>query len=246
MRKLFNAQGILYCRSGREIDFRDRRSTFLRAWRDNNIELSPKFTNIHDMTAYVNENFDMMVVGSDEVWRSNTAFFGEGVRIPKYAVAVSSGGSDIHKSRVSCLNEFVEIWTRDRHTKQYIERLGVAVNGVMPDPTFAFHFDKYDGLPTDADITPSQWFSSFANLTLPTVHSMHEALACVRGGVSCIVNDNRTKTRELVHDFRLDEPFNVEYVRGLCDEYCERWRAFLNSNQYLVDKRTSQHPVGSL
>ncbi len=236
------------------------------AYRDR-LPLSPRFTDSEDAAEWINDHASVLVVGSDEAWKINPAqrlvfpshYFGCGVTVPMIAMAActSDCGWPLRGARQEqvfgeALRRFDRIYTRDRNSADQLRQIGVPVDGQLPDPTFAFSFSRPPGpqvtgvtdltqepLPNSDALSPPEWFSAHGRLECAVVDRMHPLLACLRSGTPCLVRDRRSKTAELVADFRLPEDVwgdDIEAVKRQwpylaiaerCEAYKARWQAVL-------------------
>ncbi|NJO68991.1 MAG: glycosyltransferase [Bacteroidetes bacterium] len=193
-----------------------------------------------------------MIVGSDELWKAGyqddpysipypNPYWGSGIRIKKVALAVSTGSVNFllypEQTRLQMRNDllsFDQIYVRDRKSANDLETLGIQVNGLLPDPTFAIDFEETEKLPTD-DVNPEEWFSSFSNLDFVRTDRMHKLLACLRGGTPCLSYDKREKSLELKMEFGLPdgseshikENWPYEFIAKKCQNYREQWITIL-------------------
>lgn len=124
------------------------------------LSLSDPFSNVEQTVKHINENYSMLVVGSDEIWKcthdekkANSViphypnhFFGHGIAIPKIAIAVTFGPypfrdkpEHVRKAIADDLRQFDLIYVRDNQTLKELEAMKVE-SQILPDPTFAFNF----------------------------------------------------------------------------------------------------------
>jgi len=261
MLKVFQAEGIVW-----------KREKVWQKWSQNcdkttqqyydSLNIRKAFSDYKEAATYINTNYDVMIVGSDELWKSGdpegafsipypNPFWGTGINIKKIALAVSTGSVDYlsypeetRQRMHSDLSDFELIYVRDRKSAVDLEKIGVQVDGLIPDPTFAIDFEPTDKLPTD-DVNPEEWFSSFSNLDFLRHERMHKLLACLRGGTPCQSYDEREKSMELRKDFSLPdgdesnirENWPYEAIAERCQNYREHWIELVNQlkEKYLIN-----------
>ncbi len=126
--------------------------------------VSPCFYDEAAAVAYVNSNYDKIIVGSDAVWACEkypkaTAmqpliptfyFLPTTITIPKYAYACSIASSKYGKlpkklqtQLSSRFDDFVVIGTRDINTQTFVNNLTHTLTIRTPDPTFLCDFSQY-------------------------------------------------------------------------------------------------------
>lgn len=212
------------------------------------LNIKEEFTDYHKAAEYINKHYDIVIVGSDELWKAGNIddtysipypnpFWGSAITIKKFAFAVSTGSLNLDdyteltkKNMKNDLSEFELIYVRDKKSQLDLKRLGIHVDGLIPDPTFAIDFKSTDKLPTD-DVNPEEWFASFANLNFLEHERMHKLLACIRGGTPCSSYDMRYKSKELKDFFDLPEGTKHEIIKNWpyediskkCQLYRKRW-----------------------
>lgn len=127
----------------------------------NQLNLSPPLTQHAETAAYINDHCDVLVVGSDEIWKLENSMhasnpylfpfpnhlFGCDIDVPKIALAATCGSQPFHVQPANIqqqiqksLARFDMIYVRDNVTAGELERLEVNHRGFLPDPTFAFNF----------------------------------------------------------------------------------------------------------
>ncbi len=100
-----------------------------------------------------NEDFDLLIYGSDEIWNlenpyfRNMLFWGDNVNINKisYAASVGDMSEETLKKHIQFtqnLNEFKKILVRDENTALTIERLLGTHPDIVCDPTMLLSLDK--------------------------------------------------------------------------------------------------------
>jgi hypothetical protein len=99
---------------------------------------------------YINENYDIIIVGSDAVWSYNNfklgvknIYFLKDIKITKLSYAACAFGLDFdlldtkeNEYASNALNEFIYIGVRDLATFEYAERLTQKEISINCDPTF--------------------------------------------------------------------------------------------------------------
>ncbi len=244
MLELFGAQGLYW----------DKRRLHMGT---SMLNVSPKFVDCLSAAQYINENFDLLVVGSDEVWKLGgndkfsfsypNPFWGVGVEIEKFAIAVSMGSlqpknisSSITEALIQSLNSFTVIYVRDWHTERILRDWGISIDGILSDPTFCVDFPVTDKLPNTA-LNPIEWFASFANLKFHSTDRFHELLACIRGGTPCSLWGIRPKVDETIKQFKLpvgsqqhiESHWPYDEIKIKCEKCRQQWKntlAVLNSH----------------
>ncbi len=112
---------------------------------------------------YLKNRYDVIVVGSDEVWKSicddskrpfpNIYWLSPEIKCIKIALAASANRCDfntigIKKKEIGrkLLEDFDFIGVRDQHTIDFVKSLGVKNKEILkvPDPTFTYRFNKTD------------------------------------------------------------------------------------------------------
>lgn len=128
----------------------------------NKLKLSPKrfvSNDYKDCVEYLNANYDVLIVGSDEVWKidfnkyarpfPNVYWLPDGIETIRIASAASANTlkigqlTDAHKDTIaSLLNKFQLIGVRDQFTYNLVTSYSGNRNlQLMPDPTFGLEFD---------------------------------------------------------------------------------------------------------
>ncbi len=258
MLKLFAAQGVIWRRPQVWEAHHSTSSIANRRFYEQ-LSKSPVFSELTEAVDYINRNFDLAVIGSDELWKAGepgspysipypNPYWGSGIRIPKIALAVSTGCADfaayskeIRDQMAADLKSFDMIYVRDRKSARDMESLGVTPDGVLPDPTFAIDFKPTRNIPR-SELGPAEWFASFANLDYCRLERMHGLLACIRGGTPCSSYDTREKSRELVENFQLPEG-DEEHIKA-CWPYSdnvERCLAYRKQWYQLIEKIWMQY-----
>lgn len=215
----------------------------------NSLNIKQIFTDYSEAAKYINSHYDVAIIGSDELWKAGNPeddysipypnpYWGSGIKIKKFALAVSTGSLDLSQyteqtisNMKKDLKDFELIYVRDKKSMLDLVELGVDINGIIPDPSFAIDFEPTNKLPTDYDITPLEWFASFANLDFLEHERMHKLLACIRGGTPCYSYDQRYKSKELKDYFELPQGTKYEIIKNWpyksiaikCQSYRKKW-----------------------
>ncbi|EMI19113.1 hypothetical protein RMSM_03963 [Rhodopirellula maiorica SM1] len=265
--KMLGGKGILFERR-LEAETRSGSSGF-----QSDLPLSQPYSEFADIAAHVNSNYSHLFVGSDEVWKFSHSgfkypylftfpnhFFGDRIEIPLIALAVSSGPTSFTSCPAALQSEiqrllirFDLIYVRDRHTANNLRQLHIDFAGILPDPTFAYHFqapaigldadvcfDLVDGEIDNQQLDPISWFAAHREMSSAVVYRTHSLLACIRGGTPCLIRDRRRKSREIVADFdlpeacwghsiqRVREQWPYDEIAQKCDDHMNQWKAVCN------------------
>lgn len=228
MLKVFNAEAVVWKRDKVWQKFSENCDKETKEYYES-LNIGESFNDYKLAANYINTNFDLMIVGSDELWKAGdpedsfsipypNPFWGSEITIKKVALAVSTGSIDIlsypesvRKGMHEDLSSFDLIYVRDRKSVDDLTKIGVEADGILPDPSFAIDYPITDKLPTD-NVTPLEWFSSFSNLLYIKHERMHKLLACIRSGTPCLSYDHREKSKEIKRDFMLPEGDLIEIV----------------------------------
>ena len=131
---------------------------------------------------YINDKYDIVVVGSDAVWNyvsrgfPNAYFLGKEIRIPKLSYAASCYGMDYlccENNRLKikdCLSAFDFIGVRDEATENFVKWSGCEIPAVhTSDPTA---FLNVDDLPIDEEKLKKKLISKGYDFSKPTIGIM--------------------------------------------------------------------------
>lgn len=98
------------------------------------------------------ENYDGLIVGSDQVWNTGGGFRGtyffEGIKNPNKISYAACSGSDFykdeHKERLTnAINDFNYISVRNNHTYNFVKRLTGQDSEIVCDPSILYDYKEY-------------------------------------------------------------------------------------------------------
>ena len=108
---------------------------------------SKKLKNVSDINE---QGYDLIIVGSDEVWNFNDIAytpikFGEGINVPMITYSASAGGSSINDEVPKCvidgIKKFMNIAVRDENTAELVKKLSDREPVRTLDPVYLYDYN---------------------------------------------------------------------------------------------------------